>query len=134
MKLSLELSKRDTRRTLYTLTRTFTELFVRLYGRTIPAFAGMTLFFALLPLPSLFSVKPKPLKRIGGHTMSNTITLPQTILKRLEKISAGTRRTPQAIIKQTIKDRLEYEEWKLEQIDAGLADIKAGRVYSADEV
>ncbi len=72
--------------------------------------------------------------------MSNTITLPQTIFKRLEKISAGTRRTPQAIIKQAITDRLEYivplwdEEWKLKQIDAGLADIKAGRVYSTDEV
>ena len=65
--------------------------------------------------------------------MSNTITLPQTIFKRLEKISAGTRRTPQAIIKQAITD-LEYEEWKLKQIDAGLADIKEGRVYSTDEV
>ena len=42
--------------------------------------------------------------------MSNTITLPQTLFKRLEKISAGTRRTPQAIIKQAITDRLEYEE------------------------
>ena len=66
--------------------------------------------------------------------MSNTITLPQTIFKRLEKISAGSRRTPQSIIKQAITDRLEYEEWKLKQIDAGLADIKAGRVYSADEI
>ena len=37
------------------------------------------------------------------------------------------------IIKQAITDRLEYEEWKLEQIDAGLADIKAGRVYTTDE-
>ena len=66
--------------------------------------------------------------------MSNTITLPQTLFKRLEKISAGSRRTPQSIIKQAISDRLEYEEWKLKQIEAGLADIKAGRVYSTDEV
>ncbi len=66
--------------------------------------------------------------------MSNTFTLPQTLFKRLEKISAGTPAHPQAIIKQAITDRLEYEEWKLEQIDAGLADIKAGHVYSADEV
>ena len=65
--------------------------------------------------------------------MSNTITLPQTIFKRLEKISAGSRRTPQAFIKQAITERLEYEEWKLEQIDAGLADIKAGRVLSDEE-
>lgn len=65
--------------------------------------------------------------------MSTTITLPQTIFKKLEKISAGTRLTPQAIIKQAIADRIEYEEWALEQIDAGLADIKAGRVYSREE-
>ncbi len=65
--------------------------------------------------------------------MSNTITLPQTIFKRLERISADTRRTPQAIVKQAITDRLEYEEWALEQIDAGLADIKAGRVVSREE-
>ena len=56
--------------------------------------------------------------------MSNTITLPQTLFKRLEKISAGTRRTPQAIIKQAITDRLEYEELKLKQIDAGLNPVE----------
>lgn len=66
--------------------------------------------------------------------MSNTITLPQTMLKRLDKIATGTRRTPQAIVKQAVKERLEYEEWKREQIEAGLADIEAGRVYSTDEV
>jgi len=65
--------------------------------------------------------------------MSNTITLPQTIVKRLEKISSESRHTPQSIIKQAIADRLEYEEWKLEQIDAGLADIKAGRVLSDED-
>lgn len=66
--------------------------------------------------------------------MSNTITLPQTIIKRLEKISAGTRHTPESIVKQAVKNQLEYEEWKLEQIDAGLADLKAGRVLSDDEL
>lgn len=65
--------------------------------------------------------------------MSNTITLPQTILKRLEKISAGSRRTPQTIARQAIAERLEYEEWKLEQIDAGLAELKAGKGIPHDE-
>jgi predicted transcriptional regulator len=65
--------------------------------------------------------------------MSTTITLPPFISKRLEEISEGTRLTPQAIIKQAIADRIEYEEWALEQIDSGLADIKAGRVYSREE-
>ena len=66
--------------------------------------------------------------------MSTAITLPQSVLKRLEKVTAGSRLTPQAIVKQAVVDRLAYEEWKLEQIDAGLADIKAGRTYSTDEV
>ncbi len=65
--------------------------------------------------------------------MGNTITLPQTIFKKLEKISAGTRHTPQSFIKQAIADRIEHEEWKLEQIDAGLAELKAGKGISHDE-
>lgn len=63
----------------------------------------------------------------------NTITLPPAILKRLEKISASSRRSPEAIVKQAITEKLEYEEWALRQIDAGLADIKAGKVVSHDE-
>ncbi len=63
----------------------------------------------------------------------NAITLPSTMLKRLEKISASSRRTPEAIVKQAITEKLEYEEWALQQIDAGLADVKAGRVLSHDE-
>jgi len=65
--------------------------------------------------------------------MNNTVTLPQALIKRLEKISTGTRHTPESIVKQAVKNQLEYEEWKLEQIDAGLADIKAGRVLSDEE-
>ena len=65
--------------------------------------------------------------------MSNTITLPQSIINRLEKISASSRLTPQSIISKAISDRLDYEEWALEQIDEGIADIKAGRVLSDEE-
>lgn len=63
----------------------------------------------------------------------NTITLHPAILKRLEKISSSSRRSPEAIVKQAIAEKLEYEEWALRQIDAGLADVKAGRVVSHDE-
>ncbi|TXT21180.1 MAG: hypothetical protein FD134_2733 [Gallionellaceae bacterium] len=65
--------------------------------------------------------------------MSNTITLPQTLIKRLEKISAGLRHTPESIVKQAVQDRLDYEEWKSKKIREGLADVKAGRVYGEDE-
>lgn len=66
--------------------------------------------------------------------MNNTVTLPQSVVKRLEKLYSTSRHTPQSIITQAIEDKLDYEEWKLEQIDAGLADIKAGRVISHDEM
>ncbi len=65
--------------------------------------------------------------------MNQAITLPQTVLKRLEKVTAGTRRTPQSIIKQAVIDRIEYEEWALEQIDAGLAELKAGKGIPHEE-
>jgi predicted transcriptional regulator len=65
--------------------------------------------------------------------MNNTVTLSQSVMKRLEKISTSSRLTPQFIISEAIDDRLDYEEWALEQIDAGLADIKTGRVLSDDE-
>ena len=65
--------------------------------------------------------------------MDNTVTLPDSLIKRLEKISSSSRLTPQVLIEQAVSDRLNYEEWALEQIDAGLADIEAGRVLSDDE-
>ena len=42
--------------------------------------------------------------------MNQTISLPQTVLRRLEKITTATRRTPQAVIKQAVLERIEYEE------------------------
>jgi predicted transcriptional regulator len=65
--------------------------------------------------------------------MNQAITLPQTVLKRLEKIAAGSRRTPQAIIKQAVIERIEYEEWFAAQVEAGMADEKAGRMCEKDE-
>jgi predicted transcriptional regulator len=66
--------------------------------------------------------------------MSHAIELPQSLLKRLDKFTAGTRTTPASIVKQAVIDRLDYEEWLLSEVDAGLADVKAGRVHTADEV
>ena len=66
--------------------------------------------------------------------MSHTIELPQSLFNRLNKFTAGTRATPASIVKQAVKDRLDYEEWLLAEVDAGLADADAGRVLTADEV
>ena len=65
--------------------------------------------------------------------MGNTVTLPQTLITRLEKISASSRRTPDAIVKQAVKNQLDYEEWFANQVEAGIADEKAGRVCGKEE-
>lgn len=66
--------------------------------------------------------------------MNQTITLPQSMMKRLEKVTAGTRMSPEKIIKDAVKQRIEYEEYKRREIEAGLADIEAGRVHTSDEI
>lgn len=65
--------------------------------------------------------------------MSATVTLPQTLYNRLEKLAADSKRTPEAIVKQAVRQQIELEEWQLAQIDAGLADLEAGRVHTLDE-
>ena len=65
--------------------------------------------------------------------MTNTVTLPQSVLKRLEKISASSRLSPASIVKQAVQDRLDYEEWFLKQVDAGLAELNAGKGIPDEE-
>lgn len=65
--------------------------------------------------------------------MNRPLTLPQSLLKRLEKVAAKSRHTPQALLKQAVTEKLDYEEWFARQVAEGMADEKAGRVYGGDE-
>lgn len=85
-------------------------------------------------LAGIFGVEsPACSNSLGGHAMNHAIELPQALLKRLNKITEGTRTTPESIVNQAVKDRLDYEEWLLAEVDAGLADVKAGRVMSNED-
>ncbi len=64
----------------------------------------------------------------------NTIALPKTLLKRLDKYSEASKRSASAFVKEVLQERLDYEDWKAKKIDAGLADIEAGRVISHEEL
>lgn len=64
--------------------------------------------------------------------MNHALNIPQSLLKRLDKISTESRTTPEAIIKSALVDRLDYEEWLLERVDAGMADAEAGRTYTRE--
>jgi predicted transcriptional regulator len=81
----------------------------------------------------LFGVKSSARNKSEGTAMSNTVTLPESVFKRLEKFSASSKISPESIVKQAVQDRLDYEEWKVKKIKEGLADIKAGRVVSNEE-
>jgi predicted transcriptional regulator len=64
----------------------------------------------------------------------NTIALPKTLLKRLDKYSEASKRSASAFVKEVLQERLDYEDWKAKKIDAGLADIEAGRIISHEEL
>ena len=64
--------------------------------------------------------------------MNRALNITQSLLKRLNKISAESRTTPKAIIKSDLVDRLDYEEWLLERADAGMSDVEAGRTYTRE--
>jgi hypothetical protein len=55
------------------------------------------------------------IKTHRGQHISGTVTLLQTLFQKLEKLSAGTRRTPQTNIKQAVAAHIEYDECALER-------------------
>jgi predicted transcriptional regulator len=72
-------------------------------------------------------------KCLGARAMNHPITLPPSVIKRLEKLAAKSRRSPDSIVSTAVKERIEYEEWFDKQVAAGSADLKAGRVISYAE-
>jgi predicted transcriptional regulator len=65
--------------------------------------------------------------------MTATIELPQSILKRLEALSATSRLKPKTLVAQAVKERLDYEEWKAKKVRASLASVKAGKSFGKEE-
>lgn len=64
--------------------------------------------------------------------MSHAVELPQSIIARLDKI-ASPRLTKEAIIKQAVKERLDYEEWKQKKVRSSMKSVDAGRVVSKED-
>jgi len=55
-----------------------------------------------------------------------TITLPKALARRLEKASARVGRSPDAMAKTAIAERLDYLEGRLRVIEAGFEDLQHG--------
>ncbi|MBI2312956.1 MAG: hypothetical protein HYU77_10690 [Betaproteobacteria bacterium] len=66
--------------------------------------------------------------------MHDTLTLPKTLRSRLEKAARAIRRSPEALARQAIAERLDYLEWEERMVAEGDADLKAGRVVTGQEL
>lgn len=64
--------------------------------------------------------------------MSN-ISLSAADTARLERLAAEAGSTPQKILKHVLRDGFEYSERVVRSVNAGLADVAAGRVISHDQ-
>lgn len=65
--------------------------------------------------------------------MSN-ISLSAADTARLERLAAEAGSTPQKMLKHVLRDGFEYSERVVRSVNAGLADIAAGRVIPHDQV
>ena len=66
--------------------------------------------------------------------MAATVTLPRSLAQRLERVSARSRRSPKALARQAIAQRLDYLEGRLKAIEAGFSDLEKGRGATTEEV
>jgi antitoxin ParD1/3/4 len=77
----------------------------------------------------------------GTHSMSTTsihVTLPKALKEHIEKrVAEGEFTSPSDYVRSLVRAERAYQEKRaalLRDIDAGLADIEAGRVYDGEEV
>jgi len=64
----------------------------------------------------------------------DSVPIPKALQKKLRRISEQTGQRPEQVVAAALEDRLQYEEWVLRRIDAGLSDLKAGRVLETAEL
>ena len=66
--------------------------------------------------------------------MNAPLAVPKALQKRLEKIAAASRRKPEALLKTALQNQLDYEEWALREIKAGLVELDHNEIISHKEL
>jgi predicted transcriptional regulator len=62
-----------------------------------------------------------------------TVRLPVEVKERLQRLASATRRSRSFLAAEAVADYVDRESAIVEGIEAGLADLRAGRVVSHDE-
>ena len=67
-------------------------------------------------------------------TAQLAITLKDDQKARLDALAEARHETVADVVAEAVSQYLEYDDWFAAEVEEGLADIRAGRVYSLDEV
>lgn len=65
---------------------------------------------------------------------SLTVPLSDEVQKRLADLSERSHRSTSELAAEAISNYVDLQEWQLEQIEAGIADLEAGRTVKHDEI
>lgn len=65
---------------------------------------------------------------------STTVKIDEHMLKRLDSIANGLNRPRSWVIHQALERFVEYEEWFVREVKAGIRDVADGEVATDQEV
>ena len=65
--------------------------------------------------------------------MNAPLSIPKALQKRLEKVAAASRKKPEAVLKSVLETQLDYEEWFIREVEAGLAEAKHGELVANEK-
>ena len=63
-----------------------------------------------------------------------SVRMEEDKLERIDKLAKATNRSRGLLINQAVDRYLEYEEWYLKTIEAGMEDVKAGSTISHEDL
>jgi predicted transcriptional regulator len=66
--------------------------------------------------------------------MVDTVILSKAFARRVEKISIATKRKPEVVLKSALNKGLDYEEWFMNQVQAGIEEADRGELIGHEEL
>lgn len=63
-----------------------------------------------------------------------TVRTSKEMIARIDALAASMDRSRNYLVGQALEEYLERNAWQIERIEAGLADLRAGRVIPAEDV
>ena len=62
------------------------------------------------------------------------VNLPPELQAKLDRIAAQQGREPESLVNEAVERLIGYDEWFIQQVEKGLAQIERGEVFEHEEV